>query len=86
MYQLPSASLSGTPLFISTARTSRTYCNVTGIQRAKALNDGRVVSDLRWVPNLLLSQPSVQYHLPGNTARIGWNSPHHRFICNLSLL
>lgn len=39
----PSASLSSTPLFIPTALTNTTYCNVTGGQRVKALNDGRVV-------------------------------------------
>lgn len=39
----PSASLSSTPLFIPTALTNTSYCNVTGGQRVKALNDGNVV-------------------------------------------
>jgi uncharacterized surface protein with fasciclin (FAS1) repeats len=39
----PSAYLSATPLFIHSALTNRSYCNVTGGQVVKAVNDDRVV-------------------------------------------
>jgi hypothetical protein len=39
----PSAYLSAVPLFIPSALTNTSYCNVTGGQRVKAFNDGNAV-------------------------------------------
>jgi hypothetical protein len=38
----PSASISSTPIFIPTALTNPSYCNVTGGQRVKASNNGHL--------------------------------------------
>jgi hypothetical protein len=38
----PSASISSTPIFIPTAQTNASYCNVTGGQRVKASNNGHL--------------------------------------------
>lgn len=39
----PSVELTATPLFIPSALTNKSYCNVTGGQRVKAFNDGNAV-------------------------------------------
>jgi hypothetical protein len=39
----PSASISSTPIFIPSALTNDSYCNVTGGQRVKAYSDGHLV-------------------------------------------
>ena len=38
----PSVSIPSTPIFVPTALTNQSYCNVTGGQRLKAWNDGNI--------------------------------------------